>query len=154
MLMLPLAIERRLAQLIDYFEIHARLPVAIEDAARRMGWELHDLPDITPIFGHVRCEADRRIITLNAALTPQARRTTIAHELGHWIAGHLQEGERRLSDAHSPMTEEEHEAWMVASMLLIPQAMLDADNLSALDIAARCDVPAWLVRLRLRATEG
>jgi Zn-dependent peptidase ImmA (M78 family) len=96
--------------------------------------------------------AGQKIMVINADTGRQWQRVTMAHELGHYLAGHLYLPSTRLNAAWLPPDDElEREANTVAARLLIPQWLID-DGLSVDELAERCDVPTSLVRLRLPYT--
>lgn len=84
-------------------------------------------------------------VLIEQSLSEDDRRLVYAHEIGHFICGHLA----------SPVTSEvngwqhdrdEREAWLAAAVLLIPSSAVGwGENVD--EVAAHCRVPAELVQM-------
>lgn len=138
-----------LRRLIDAYQIHDTLPVPIEAIARRMGWTIEYHECMASLYGFITLEGGRRCIVVNGSLSRPWLRATVAHELGHWIAGHLHEGGRVFSYVGAPPDDpEEREATAVAALLLVPPRAVrrHADPAA---LAQACGVPRELVDVRL-----
>ena len=116
-----------------YHDVFAapELPVPVESIAEDLlGLRVQEAP-MSGISGFLY--PAERVIFLNASDTPQRRRFTLAHELGHWICQHL-EGAREpvycrhedVTAAAPPDRAREREANVFAAELLMPEPAVRA----------------------------
>lgn len=102
------------------------LPVPVESIAEDLLGLRVEEAELSGISGFLY--PAERLIFLNARETPQRRRFTLAHELGHWICQHL-EGTREpvycrhedVTAAEPPDRAREREANVFAAELLMPE---------------------------------
>ncbi len=150
-LLLPHDIVGRVQRFVDAYQIHRTVPVPIERFARDQGWEIYTMPGTWPIYGVAKVENRRRIIVVDSLLSTKWRRMVVAHELGHWLAGHLTPERPRHQMSDHPVDiaqdpQEEVVATTIASMLLIPPHVLGCG--SSHQIAIECGIPETLVNYR------
>ena len=107
------------------------LPVPVESIAEDLLGLRVEEAELSGISGFLY--PAERLIFLNACDTPQRRRFTLAHELGHWICQHL-EGTRQpvycrhedVTAAEPPDRAREREANVFAAELLMPEPVVRA----------------------------
>ncbi len=108
------------------------------------------LPDARGIAFRYR---RHRVIVVDESLHPYEQRAVLGHEAAHFLLGHLTQGSMlachyvaRLALAH------ERDAEWAASLMLVPFDFLVSRlrrGYSCEAIAAECEVPVGLVRMRL-----
>lgn len=135
------AIRRRLDEVITRWNLHEAselsLPVPIELVARHEGWRIGWGCE-WPVYGFAVYSQASRTMRINESLSDEWIRFTIAHEMGHEIAGH---GYGQYAYAHGPRDDpREREADLVALELLIPRWLRDG-SVECAEVARRCRVP-------------
>lgn len=153
---LPRALLANVCEMILAHEVHQDRPVNLMPILQRYRIELHikDFPDgIRAVYvpaTRLRC---RRMIGVDGKLSPASQRVAIAHELGHYLAGHP--NGIHLYDANEWMSDKlERQAQLIASMLLIPEPHDWARGLTAEEIAQECWVTEDLVQLHWAVFHG
>ena len=145
MAILDRGIQARLDEVVMRWNLHEEsdiaLPVPIQLVARHEGWRIGWGCE-WPLYGFAIYNRETRIMRLNEALSDDWIRFTIAHEMGHEIAGH---GYGEYTYKHGVRDAREREADLVAMELLIPP-WLRQEALSCIEIAERCRVPLTHVR--------
>lgn len=140
----------RARRIIAAYNLHASVPVCLEPLedvflVRHISMDgLGTVGSImAPPSGWPATPTNRARILLDYGLGNKESRLTLAHEIGHGICHHVGNASSRmlgLEDKH------EREAWMVASLLLIPERVIMEER-EVSRIAAVCEVPEWLVEL-------
>lgn len=144
--------ERAVAELIARYDLHAApvLPVPIRQLARELGWQIVYGERMGRIYGLAVVYRDVRLIQVNAALSHEWQRMTIAHELGHVLNGDA--SALHLCAAPAPDLagwlgdRQERRASLTAARLLIPDWAAREYGTVA-ELAAACEVPPELVEL-------
>ena len=102
------------------------LPVPVESIAEDLLGLRVQVAPMSGISGFLY--PAERVVFLNAADSPQRRRFTLAHELGHWICQHLEGTRQPLYCRHEDVTAaappdraREREANVFAAELLMPE---------------------------------
>lgn len=103
-------------------------PVLAEQVARNYGLEVkycHFKPEYNDVAGFIDSKG---VVIVNAQESAQRRNFTIAHELGHYLLGHLSNPEYgvlyRRPIGETPKNPIEQEANCFAANLLVPSDML------------------------------
>lgn len=101
------------------------LPVDVYGIAQAYGIEIREEPLDDALSGYISIENGRPIMRVNVDDIPVRRRFTVAHELGHFVLGHVsQDGETCLRDTRSNYSMssswQEREANHFAASLLMP----------------------------------
>lgn len=147
-LMISTALRERVTEIIEIYDTHAVLPVPIRQLARDMAWDVRFRERMAPLYGWACMENDRPVMGVNASIGAAYQRYVMAHEIGHYLAGHLNDGiTRTMTALLSGYSAEESIADAIASLLLIPAYALD-DHETTSAVARACEVPPRLVRLR------
>ena len=130
----PAKIQAVVEELLRRHNI-GKVPVPVEDIARKEGAELRYLPYDGDLSGMVFRDDDRVVIGVNSFHPQNRQRFTIAHEIGHML---LHKGKeifvdkeylvnRRDDVSAQAVDPEEIEANRFAAALLMPQATLESD---------------------------
>lgn len=106
-----------------------KLPVDVERLAKIMGMRVEKDPFMAE-SGMVRMEDGTPVITVNSTEYGPRQRYTIAHEIGHFALGHLNNAEQCCRDdatsfktgTKSPI---ERQANQFAAALLMPKSVLE-----------------------------
>ncbi len=147
--MISVEAERRITRTIELHNIHIQgmLPVPIRQIARNEGWTVFYREGVFPLYGFAIVREPHKIMGINADISLQWQRATIAHEMGHYIAGH-RHGLNMLTERPWTWTKEEREASEIGARLLVPEWSLQEYQTIA-ELAAACDVPGRIVENRL-----
>lgn len=135
--------SRDLAWEVLYRENIRSLPVDVLEICKRLGIEVRQYAEPRPKVGDgFSCViGERYCICIYAGQSPQRRRFTIAHELGHILLGHVgkyQLVNREPSPQDDPV---EQAANSFAARLLAPSCVLWGCGVSsAAEIAELCDI--------------
>ena len=119
-------------------------PVPVEQVAHSLGAQLHQEPLEDHLSGMLVCKGDSLHIVVNAGHHPNRKRFTVAHECGHLVLHHGSEDRlfvdtqyrvyHRTGSTQSPAyasaqstttPEEEREANLFASALLMPRSLIE-----------------------------
>lgn len=150
--------QKTVRGMIERYDLHRSdaTYVPIKQVARDEGWKVCYQPGsrMAPAMAFAVIAHGYKGIVVNEAVAEGVQRTAIAHELGHELAGHKVGvdvfGSRRHDHLYRRglVPEQEREADIIASILLIPDWLL-FERLDAVEMAAMCRVPQWLAALRL-----
>ncbi len=152
---LPRKVELQLRSFVDRYSLHERgaVPVPISKVAEYEGFRLYYTPRLWPLNGYAITLGPVRVMEINADLSQPYRRLTIAHELAHTILDHpstlylCTAGNRTF--AHWVRRRIERQADAGAAYLLVPDWVIEETGGSLTEIAAACEVPEEVVRMRL-----
>ncbi|MCX8018455.1 MAG: ImmA/IrrE family metallo-endopeptidase [Rhodocyclaceae bacterium] len=113
-------IERKAARILSA-HWDGKLPVDVHAIAARLGVEVHS--EAIDESGRIElADVPRIVVNGNEAWVRQ--RFTVAHELGHWVLGHLRQGQRLFRDRPEAFSTAasgvEREANAFAAALLMP----------------------------------
>ena len=126
-----------------------RLPVSPVAVAKHYGIICHVSPPklLQGCSGLLRVIDDVPHIFVDSTHPAQRQRYTIAHELGHYLLGHL-------DDASGVYDQREYAAERFAADLLMPACVLWGLNIhTAEDIAQLCNVSLQAARIRAESME-
>ena len=143
--------SRDLAWEILYRENIRSLPVDVLGICKRLGIEVRQYATPRPMLedGFSCAIGERHCIFIYAGQSPQRRRFTVAHELGHILLGHVgkyQFVNRELSPSDNFI---EREANVFAARLLAPACVLRECRVSsAAEIAEMCDISLSAAKIR------
>lgn len=142
-------ISRDLAWKILLQERVTQLPVKITRLCRQMGIEVHLYVPSDNNDGRCTIVGGVPHIYVSAQCPPQRQRFSCAHELGHILLGHVDEGDlvnREPSPKDNPI---EQAANVFAARLLAPACVLWALNArTPEEIAALCDISHSAAKFR------
>ena len=150
------AVLRRACALVARHGLHDEpfnLPVPIRQVAKDEGWHLRFASDMHPIIAFAVMYGGVKLMTVSESATARVQRHGIAHEIAHDLCQHEAPMSLYLPRSQRKMwpkwviEKQEEEANLVASLLLIPQAVID----SPFDdewVACTCGVPMLTVKLR------
>lgn len=117
------------------------LPVRALEICKALDISVRRLPSIDGLEGRSLSLADQPVILLTEEASPERRRFTLAHELGHILLGHIGRLgvlNREPSAADDPI---EQAANVFASRLLAPACVLWGCRVqSAAEIAELCNI--------------
>lgn len=102
------------------------LPIQPSSLAQSMGVRVMGVPGLD-VSGMIELKNGRPVITYNSSDAAVRQRFTVAHEIGHYVLGHLGAGKTKFRDPASHFSSathsiEEREANRFAANLLMPEA--------------------------------
>lgn len=140
----------RLRRLIDAHDLHSTIPVPIRQLVWDRGWVLRFRERIYPFYGYAIVAGPAKVMTINASTHPYWQRYVMGHEIGHDNNGDLGSFDVVRDNQLHIHQKQERAADIVAAHLLIPDfALVEYETIQ--QVAAACQVPPSLVRLRLNA---
>lgn len=147
-------ISRDLAWKILLQENVTELPVKISRLCRQMGIEVYQYTPADGNDGRCTIVDGKPRIYVSERCQPQRQRFSCAHELGHILLGHVNEGDlinREPDPKDNPI---EQAANVFAARLLAPACVLWALNArTPEEIAALCDISYQAARFRAERME-
>ncbi len=136
------------------------LPVNPIDIANAHGIEVIPKKDLENVSGSVCNHNGHIVIEYNANENPLRQRFTIAHEIGHYLAGHVDENNKCLRDSSKSYSKknydfQEVEANRLAAEILMPKKILeqyvfDKHTTSITELAEIFDVSELAMQYRLK----
>lgn len=115
--------EDKAEQLLQELKINT-LPVDVYDVARKLGIEIMELSEPEWFSGLLLTIEDGYYIIVNKIMTPEKKRFTIAHELGHY-ALHKNEVCYMDNDAQEHL---QRQANIFAAALIMPKTKVRAES--------------------------
>lgn len=142
--------RRRLRRTVSAHALHTSIPVPVRQLVTDLGWLLQFRERIYPLCGFAVKDGPAKVMVLNASNHPWYQRYVMAHEIAHENNGDLSSIDLIRSDQSHIHIKQERAADIVAAHILIPDFALYEYETYA-EVAAACQVPVDLVRLRLSA---
>lgn len=121
----------RARQLLDSARV-THVPVNVHALAQLLGFDVIPFPFPPTIHGVTFIEGDVRSIGVNQHQPVTRQRFSIAHEIGHFLSGHISFDDEELHVEESqgwfdPYNRQEREANQFAAELLMPSEYLHGD---------------------------
>lgn len=127
------------------------LPIKVGELCKQLGVIVKYYEPDNDNDGYCAFIDDAPHVFVSKHCSPQRKRFTIAHELGHILLGHVGKYKlvnREPSSSDNPI---EHEANVFASRLLAPACVLWGCNVkTAADIAVLCDISMTAAEYRMQ----
>lgn len=105
-------------------------PIDLDKIAKTLGFIIIPFPFPKQLKGRVTIKDGIKAIGVNESLSIPVQRFTIAHELGHYLNGHQHHEKAFIEDDtrfFDPYFQQEKEADLFASELLLPKEFLEKD---------------------------
>ena len=152
------ALKKEVYAIIEPFR--KKIPVDIHNMTKRLGVVLKE--EILPVdvSGAIKKEEDTITIYYDITEDETRQRFTIAHELSHYLLGHLEEvkylSENILLRSNRLSNTQERDANYLAAELLMPMTMIDSlidnNSLTLSGLAQKLHVSEQAVSIRLGIT--
>lgn len=151
---LPRRAQAAVTDLIERYGLDdGYLPVPIYHIAQEEGWEVRFRDELPDAYGVAVVTDVARVMVVRGSMTSEAKRYTVAHEMGHLLCGHRagvhlhapDDTRQRIGNRHR--ARQESEADMVAAAILIPREVARQAT-SLAEITRRCKVPKSLAKIR------